>query len=191
MPSKSSDPIDVALSRGVNEILDRLAATRVTAPVVLIDGRSGAGKTSLSRRLRMALEPAQLLALDSVYPGWDGLRAGADHVLEHVLTPRAGGLPGSFASWDWKRDVPTSGGEVPLHGALIVEGAGVLTAASAALADVCVWVEAADSDRKRRALERDGDTYAPHWERWAAQEDQHIADNAPRSLADVVVVVPG
>jgi cytidylate kinase len=40
-----------------------------------------------------------------------------------------------------------------------------------AFAAVRVWLEAPATVRKERALARDGDTYAPHWDRWAAQED--------------------
>ena len=45
-------------------------------------------------------------------------------------------------------------------------------------AAVRVWVEATDALRKRRALSRDGETYAPHWDRWAAQEDAVYAGRA-------------
>ena len=191
MPSKSNDAVEAALSRAVDDIQALVRASGASAPVVLIDGRSGAGKTSLSRRLAVSRRDAYVLALDSVYPGWDGLRAGADHVIDNVLTPRVRGAEGSWNGWNWQLDVPeTASHVVPLHGTLIVEGAGIVTATSAVLADVRVWVEAADADRKRRALTRDGDTYAPHWERWARQEDQHIAANDPRSLSDIVVVVP-
>ena len=48
-------------------------------PVVVIDGRSGAGKSTLARLL-VDTWPlpglVQLVALDSIYPGWDGLSSG-------------------------------------------------------------------------------------------------------------------
>ena len=191
MPSKSNDPVDRALIRAVDTIVGLVDEQATPAPVILIDGRSGAGKTSLSRRLHIALPDSHLLALDSVYSGWDGLRAGADQVLHNVLLPRAHGAGGTWSGWDWHLDEPAGAHDVPADGVLIVEGAGILTPASAATAAVCVWVEAADHDRKRRALTRDGDAYAPHWERWARQEDHHIRAHQPRSLADVVVDIPG
>jgi cytidylate kinase len=67
---------------------------------------------------------------------------------------------------------------------VIVEGVGALTAANRALADLGIWMEAPEADRKRRALMRDGDTYEPHWDRWAAQEESFIATHDPRSAAD-------
>jgi hypothetical protein len=41
--------------------------------------------------------------------------------------------------------------------------------------------------RKQRALARDGSLYAPHWERWAQQEDMFIAREYPQALADLIV----
>ncbi len=52
------------------------AAASGPRPVVLIDGRSGAGKTTLARDLAPMLG-AQLVSLDDIYPGWAGLEAGS------------------------------------------------------------------------------------------------------------------
>ncbi len=40
--------------------------------ITLVDGRSGSGKTTFATELAER-EGAQLLSLDDVYPGWDGL----------------------------------------------------------------------------------------------------------------------
>jgi cytidylate kinase len=50
-----------------------------------------------------------------------------------------------------------------------------------------IWLEAPDSVRKNRALERDGETFAPHWERWAAQEDAMLASEHTKDRADLVI----
>lgn len=158
-------------------------------PVVLIDGRSGAGKSTLAALLAQLLE-AQVLALDSVYPGWDGLRTGADAVIEGVLRPRSRGLVGRWVRWDWLRDEPAEAHDVDPHSALIVEGSGILTPTSVAFADASVWVDSPSRSRRQRALDRDGDTYRPHWDRWAAQEESHLASHRPDRLATVTVGVP-
>ena len=77
--------------------------------------------------------------------------------------------------------------DVEPHRRLVVEGAGALTPAHRALADLGIWVETPDAERKRRALLRDGDMYRPHWDLWAAQENAHIARHHPRSVADWIV----
>ena len=68
---------------------------------------------------------------------------------------------------------------MPRTGSLIVEGCGAISRASRALADHAWWLELDDAERKRRALERDGDAFAPHWDRWAAQEDAVAAPRTP------------
>ena len=70
----------------------------------------------------------------------------------------------------------------------MIEGCGALSRANRALASFGIWVELDDESRKRRALARSGDDYAPHWDRWAAQEGAFIAREQPRGLADVVIV---
>ncbi|MBD8477739.1 hypothetical protein [Microbacterium sp. CFBP 8794] len=193
-PSRSSaDPVDDALGAATASVVARVSALGVANPVIVVDGRSGAGKSSLARRL-VAAWPGrgrvQLVALDDLYPGWGGLAAGAEYARETVLTPHARGMVGVWQRWDWQSDARAEAHAVDPSLPLVVEGAGVLTPESARLADVTVWVDAPSSSRKHRALDRDGDTYRPHWDGWAAQEEQHLVAHDPVSLASVVVRVP-
>ena len=70
---------------------------------------------------------------------------------------------------------------------LVLEGCGALVPPADAFAAVRVWVEAPTAVRRARALSRDGETYAPHWERWAAQEDAVYRSSRPRDRADLVL----
>ena len=153
-------------------------------PLVLLDGRSGAGKSTLAALLRRPGE--HLLELECIYPGWDGLAEASRILADDVLVPRAAGRDGRWRRWDWDADAPAEVHTVPAGVPLIVEGVGALTRPTAPLADVRVWLEAPTELRRERALARDGDAYAPHWDRWAAQEDRHIAEHDPRTLADLV-----
>lgn len=185
MPS-SADIASVA-EQTLRAIIE--AAAAAPRPVVLIDGRSGAGKTMLAARVADSLG-AQLLALDSVYPGWDGLARGAADVCDGVLEPLARGVDGTWTRWDWSAGEPAEAHLVRADRPLVVEGSGVLTPRARALSDVQVWLDADPEPRKARALARDGETYLPHWERWAAQEDAHIAAHDPVALASIVARVP-
>lgn len=170
--------------------LARLPASPI-GPVVLIDGRSGSGKSTLAALICAALGGhARIVALDDLYPGWDGLQAGAQAALEQILRPHAAARAAHWRRWDWAAGRYRAADGARADETLIVEGAGALTAQSAALAQVRVWVEAAAGLRKQRALERDGETYRPHWERWAAQEERHLREDDPRSLATLTVAVP-
>ena len=149
---------------------------------MLVDGRSGSGKSTLAEEL-VALNPsAQLVRLDDIYPGWDGLQAASDHVVEFVLSDRP-----RWQRWDWGLSEKAVWHFLDADRAIIVEGCGALSRRAAALADLRIWVELDAVERKARALARDGETYAPHWDRWAAQEDAFIAAENPRALADLVV----
>jgi predicted kinase len=146
-------------------------------PIVLIDGRSGAGKTTLAAWLAPQLG-AELVRLDDLYPGWDGLRRGSDLVHEEII-PRS-----RWQAWDWARDVAGEWREFDASLPLVIEGAGALSRANRVLATYGIWVERDAASRKRRAFARDGDGYAQHWDRWAAQEEEFAATEHPRELAD-------
>ncbi|MET0735793.1 MAG: hypothetical protein ABWY55_09155 [Microbacterium sp.] len=189
----SSDPIAAALDAAAERLSSAVTAVGASNPVVLIDGRSGAGKSSLARALvaRWPLRGrVQLVALDSLYPGWDGLEAGALAAQELVLRPHARGLIGVWQRWDWDAAAYAEAHAVDPSLPLIVEGSGLLNPVTASLGDIRVWLDAPDRSRRTRALERDGDTYRPHWDRWAGQEDVHIARDAPRQQATHVFEMP-
>jgi uridine kinase len=162
-------------------------------PVVLIDGRSGAGKTTLAGMIVEAWPPparVQLVALDALYPGWDGLQAGVEIARDRILVPHSQGRVGTWRAWDWDAGEPAAEHVVDPARPLIVEGSGLLDARTAPLGDVRVWLESPPASRRRRALARDGDAYRPHWDRWAAQEESHVLQDAPRSHATHVFEIP-
>ena len=146
--------------------------------IILIDGRSGSGKTELASALAGRLG-AQLVRLDDVYPGWNGLDAGSAAVPRILST-------GRWQRWDWMTGAPAEWHQLDTAMPLIVEGVGAISRASVPLADHALWVELDDETRKVRALERD-DYYAPYWDRWAAQEERLIAREGSRGLADLIV----
>ena len=155
--------------------------------ITLIDGRSGSGKTTYATQLARRLG-AQLLSLDDVYPGWDGLEAGEAHVLVHVLRAMAEGRPPRWRAWNWVDAQPGTWHAVDPTLPLIIEGCGAVSAAARALADHAVWIELADdAERRRRAITRDGEAFARNWQRWARQEEWHAEVHDPRGVADEVV----
>ena len=188
-PSRSSRLAE-ALDAAAGEILTAAAAH--ARAVVLIDGRSGAGKSTLAHLLvdRWPVDGVQLVALDALYPGWDGLDAGAALARDRILAPHRRGELATWPRWDWVANRPAEDHTVAPDAPLVVEGSGILTPRSAPLADVTVWLDAPDEQRKHRALDRDGDGYRPFWDRWAAQEKRHVRRDAPQELASHVFRLP-
>ncbi|MGO2518885.1 MAG: hypothetical protein ACTH8F_02080 [Microbacterium sp.] len=193
MPSRNNDPVGQSLKRAAAEIIDAIVDVSAANPMVLIDGRAGAGKSTLARLVAanwpFAGRP-QLVALDSLYPGWDGLDAGVERALHDVLRPHARGLLSTWRRWDWELQTEAEAHAVTPALGVILEGCGALNPATARLADVRVWVESPESSRKHRALARDGDGFKPHWNQWAAQELRHLERHDPRALANVQVTIP-
>lgn len=193
MHSRSSDPLDSALTDAASRICAAVLGVAASNPVVVIDGRSGAGKSSLAERLIRdwpLRTPVQLLALDSIYPGWDGLERGAQTAREEVLVPHGRGRLGIWRRWDWELGEEAEAHAVDPALGLIVEGCGALTPTSAPLADVTVWVDGPHASRRARALARDGDGFRAQWDRWAAQEDAHMAQHEPHLLAGISIRTP-
>lgn len=192
-PSSADDALTAALASVADQVVALLGRVSVPAPVVLIDGRSGAGKSSLVPLLLerwQTSRPVQCVALDSIYPGWDGLAAGAAAATAGILAPHLRGDVGIWHRWDWERSERAEAHTVDPAAPVVLEGCGSITKTSALLSNVRVWLDAPAAERKRRALARDGAAYAPFWERWAAQEEQHIRQHGPAGLADISVMLP-
>lgn len=170
---------DPSLVEGLAAAAAGVAAATGGRLVVLVDGRSGTGKTTLGDDLAARLG-AQVVHLDDLYPGWDGLRSAAGAVVSDVLGPSSG-----YRRWDWDTSEPADWVSIDPHTPLVVEGCGALSRASAPLATLRVWLEADDDVRWDRAIGRDGEVFAREWERWAAQERAFIAAERPAELADV------
>ncbi len=154
--------------------------------IILIDGKSGVGKSSLARTMAESLG-ATVVHLDDAYPGWGGLEGGRDAIIHSVLAPVAAGLMGRFRSWDWERDIAGAIVEVEPADIVVFEGCGISTAKSRELASTVLWVECPESDRLARLRQRDGGEYDQHFLAWDTQVDAHIAANAPVTTANVVV----
>ncbi|MFB2582176.1 ATP-binding protein [Herbiconiux sp. P15] len=159
-------------------------------PVILIDGPSGSGKTDYAERLVADwaghLRPT-LVQLDSVYPGWDGLEAASRQITEHLLRPFRLQQTARWRRYDWAAGEQAEWHVVDPLAPLVVEGCGALSRANAALADRTIWVETNDTERKRRALERDGELYAREWDRWERQWRRFVDREHPRELAQLIV----
>ena len=189
-PDLRGAPADPAQVRAVAAAARAASPVAGTTVVVSLDGRSGSGKTVLGTAVADALE-CPVVHLDDVFPGWDGLAAGVRLVTEHVLAPLTRGAQPAYPTWDWQRSRPGPVVRVEPSTHLVLEGCGALTPPALAYAAVRVWVEAPTALRRERALARDGELYAPHWARWAAQEDSVYAPANPRDSAHVVLSTDG
>ena len=180
----------VAAAHPAGTNLARLLPTPTRRPWLIgIDGRSGAGKTTLAEQLAEVLRPVRdvtLFHMEDLYPGWDGLRPGTRTYVEEVLTPLRAGRDAEWSAWDWVTGSPGTPRLTRVAEVVVLEGVGACSAAARTLLDVSVWVELPTALRYYRALSRDGAYYAEHWEQWAAQEDAYLAEDHVWEQVDVL-----
>jgi hypothetical protein len=167
--------------------IDRAQPRCGATKVVAIDGPSGAGKTDFAGALAARLPNAHLLHMDDLYPGWDGLRQAVADLHDQILAPLARGERGAYRPWDWERDRYAGWQSVPVTNLLLVEGVGAGAGPGAALESVLIWLEAGHDVRFRRGIERDGEPYRHHWQRWAAHEEALFAADRTRNRADLIL----
>ncbi|CAI3804782.1 aminodeoxychorismate synthase component I [Pseudarthrobacter sp. MM222] len=162
------------------------------APVIIaIDGRSGAGKTTLAIELAARLREhhkVSLFHLEDIYPGWNGLAAGIERYVSTVLQPLQHGNPAEWVSWDWNRHYDGETRTTQPAEIVLVEGVGAAAEAARPFLTAVIWADSPEQDRRSRAMQRDGASYEPYWDQWAAQEQEWLAADDVPAHADVRVV---
>lgn len=173
---------------GVN--LARLLPPATRRPFVVgIDGRSGAGKTTLTDQLAAVLRRSYdvvTFRLEDLYPGWNGLAEGMSEYRTRILEPLRRGEDAHWTAWDWLTSEPGTPRLTRAAEIVLVEGVGACHREARALLDTSVWVELPTWQRKQRALARDGATYENYWDVWAEQEEHYLADDPVWEAADII-----
>jgi len=160
--------------------------------VVAIDGRAGSGKSTLAADLAARLG-CPVVALECLYPGWDGLAAGVDLLVSEVLGPLSRGEAAQVPAYDWLRDGWGAPWTLEPPALLVVEGVGAATRPVRPHLALTVWLECDADVRRERALGRalDGAAFADHWEQWAEQEHELFDHDPVTGLADLVIRTDG
>lgn len=184
-----------------NDLAERIAAQVLELvdlgkqmPIILIDGRSNSGKSTLAAEIQNVIfkdgeSAPRVIHMDDLYLGWNGLQAGADYLNRFILKPLSDSYIAQWREFDWEN--PGETGFEARNGQwreftggtpLIIEGCGSLNQLSAPLADIRVWLEVPQEIRHQRWLEREGTN--EHWAEWAAQEEEFYAREKSSELAN-------
>ena len=166
-----------------------LAAARRTF-IVAIDGRSGAGKTTLAGKLEKELREEGIavaaIEVESFIGGWNGLIDGVEAVAAQILEPVRSRRRATARMWDWNRGAWAEEVRIPPSGpvdVLILTGCGAASAPCRPFVDLAVWVELDEKRRRERVARREGDP-GRWWRMWAEQEDLLPRSGEPDVVVD-------
>lgn len=151
-----------------------------------IDGPAGSGKTTLANSVAEECG-FNVVHLDDLYPGWDGLD-GFEPLALSVLDALAAGRPGSCPRYDWRAREYVGTIRVGADRGLVLEGVGAGNRALAANATVQVWMDVPISICDQRWRARDGALMDSHVAEWRAAEERLFAREQTQSRADISVV---
>jgi uridine kinase len=161
----------------------KLGRTRL----VVIDGPSGAGKTTLAYALAGTI-PVELVHTDDLLDGWEDQFTYWNRLERLVLGSIRAGLPGRYRAYDWYEGrfgdewIEVAPGDV-----LVVEGVGAGRAEARAEASLSIFVDAPLEVREARSLARDGPAMQDHLRQWRQREDLHFAADGTAWCSDIVI----
>ncbi len=181
-------PYDELLSRLTEESFN-LIDRGIAMPIIVIDGRAGAGKSTLALDLQNELfrsgeSMPRIIHMDDLYEGWNGLALGAEYLQRVVLGPLLATGTSSWQEYNWELEQRDRWREFSGGTPLIIEGCGSLNGYTSQVAQLRVWLDVSVEIRKQRWLERDGHIFDQYFDSWAAQELDFIAREKSPEFAD-------
>lgn len=158
-----------------------------TPQIILIDGPAGAGKTTLSLKLKSELN-CQVIHLDNVYNGWDdALTETLTQKLTSLIRAFSAGISYELPIYDWANSRFDKTLTIEPEEILIIEGVGAGQSAVRELATTLYWVEVAEELGLRRVIERDGPAILEEMKIWKVREAEHFAKERTRDFADFII----
>ena len=179
----------VALPELVGELEAAAGAPAGRPRLVGIDGRGGAGKTTVAARLAELVPGSAVVSTDDV--AWHhSFFDWADLLAEHVLAPLRRGEAVDHRPRPWvERERPGSIAVPAGLDTVWVEGTGLVRRQLRPLLDASLWVQVDAAEAHRRLVGRDGD--APEQRRfveeWDREERPFLRTERPWEHATLVL----
>jgi uridine kinase len=166
--------------------------------LVGIDGRGGAGKSTLARTLERASGEITVVEFDDFYLplGERETRAGREiggnfdwrRLRDQVLTPLSRDEPAAYQRYDWRADELAEWHTVPVGGTVVIEGNYCTRRELFDLYDYTVWIDAPHEQRLARGLRRGGQDTEERWlTEWMPEEERYLEAEQPAERVDLVL----
>ena len=160
--------------------------------VLLVDGRSGSGKSTFAERAAALLGGVTVHSDDLAWHhdaiAWDDL------AVTHVIEPWRRGEDVDYRPPGWVARDRHGSVRVPADvRVLVLEGVGAGRASLATHANAVVWVQSDRVEARERGLRRDvelgrtPEEAERFWDEWMSAEEPFLAGDRPWERADVVV----
>lgn len=178
----------------VQELISALPDLRSDEMLLVgLDGCGGAGKSTLAEELAIERENVQVVHIDDFYKPKDErvevtettpvhINFEFDRLKQQVLEPLEHGETAKYQT------VNGEAVEVKPSGYIVIEGLGTLGTELRSHFDYKVWVEALETVRRQRGVERDSEDWATIWDNeYLPQDARYVAEQQPQMVADIVI----
>lgn len=170
----------------LDEIVARL--TKVTNPIIAIDGPAGAGKTTLANRIASRYQGTSItIHMDDLYGGWeDALGPSLARVLvNQILTPVSQRKAFGYRRYDWLQRRFNEPERFAPPDLLIMEGVGSGQRACGKFLNELIWIDIDAEVGLARVLNRDGDYLLEEMSVWQMHERDHFKNENTRGRATI------
>jgi uridine kinase len=162
-------------------------------PLIAIDGRAGAGKTTFAALLKTRLSPhfsIETIHLDNLYNGWES--AFDRHLTDSLLSAISAHQSGEeivLRHFDWAKNC--FGDEVRYQQSqlLIIEGVGALQQILLPHFTASIWIDIDLQEGRDRVIARDGDVSEPFIDNWVRLQERLFKEENSREAADFILAL--
>lgn len=159
--------------------------------IIAIDGRAGAGKTTLANELCLALSlhrKVTVIHLDEIYAGWElALTQMLTDSLFKILESLSSNKTLIVPIYDWAWGQFDSTREISPCDLIIIEGVGSAQRVVREFATATIWIDIDPPTGLERVLGRDGVAIKEQMKLWQVREEEHFLSDATRENADFIL----